>query len=839
MYVLVSTLDRHLMLPAVPLTGYNVDGRLSRIFQIPTSTLMTHNSRWLLLSIALVSASVISFQLVLIQIISNVQWHHFAYMVISMALLGFGAAGSLLAILREKLVSSSGVVLPVLMIATGIAMSLVTDFSQKPFVRFDSYLLFAEYAHIGRLVFTYLLYFIPFFSGALVIGIVFVKHVDEIGKIYFSNLVGSGVGSLIAVILIWFFLPNVLPACIAILPMAGALMILPKRNRVLHLVFAVFGFTVIAWKLIQPPQLILSEYKDLSKTLLLPNAKIIIERTSPYGIVQMVSSPALRYAPGLSLSAKNTAQIRMAAFVNGDWFGAVTRWNSNDTTMILDYTTAALPYVMARRSRVLVLQSGTGTDIAHAVTRGAASVTGVESNPVIVSFLENQLANETDSLFLMPNVTVHNLDPRTFLSQHDSLFDLVTLPIIGTFGGSSGLAAMQEQFVLTKQAFKDMWLHLSPGGAISVSSWMDYPARNPLKTLATMVEALEESGINSPGEYIAAIRSWGTITFVMTRSGLQAHQVQNIRDFCAEMMFDPAILPQLHDGERTQYNEFQDNAFFEYVDRIMSPGRDSFYADYDFNIRPATDDKPYFSQFLKWGSLKRLSQFFGNRSIPFFEIGYLIVILTLIQISILSIILIVLPLFRIGWRGKSKSGIIFYFSGIGLGYMFVEMIFIQRFILYFGNPVYSASAVITSLLIFSGLGSYYSGYFFKRKNGVAIILSLIVSILFIYSFILTPLLQYTVHLNLFLKCLIVFLVAAPLAFCMGIPFPAGLSLVSSKETQAVPWAWAINGCVSVVSTALATVVAVEMGFIWVMLFAGIAYCLPLLVQVKWNRQSSN
>src|SRR5688500_15341919 len=115
---------------------------------------MTHNSRWLLLSIALLSASIISFQLVLIQIISNVQWHHFAYMVISIALLGFGAAGSLLAILREKLVNRAGILLPVLMIATGIAMSLVTELSQKPFLRFDSYLLFAEYEHIGRLLFT-------------------------------------------------------------------------------------------------------------------------------------------------------------------------------------------------------------------------------------------------------------------------------------------------------------------------------------------------------------------------------------------------------------------------------------------------------------------------------------------------------------------------------------------------------------------------------------------------------------------------------------------------------------------------------------------------------------
>ena len=249
--------------------------------------------------------------------------------------------------------------------------------------------------------------------------------------------------------------------------------------------------------------------------------------------------------------------------------------------------------------------------------------------------------------------------------------------------------------------------------------------------------------------------------------------------------------------------------------------------------RPAIIE-PYFSQYIKWSNLKRLAQFFGNRSLPFFEIGYLLVIITLIQISIASFVLILLPLFKIGWKGKSKAGIILYFGGIGLGYMFVEMVFIQRFMLYFGNPVYAASAVITSLLIFSGLGSYHSNYFTRYKKRLLMIFIFIVLILFAYSFVLTPVLQQTVHVNLFLKLLIVFLITAPLAFCMGIPFPAGLSQISKMNSAWIPWAWGINGCVSVISTALATVVAVEMGFTWVMLFAALAYCLPLFVQVKMD-----
>jgi hypothetical protein len=791
------------------------------------------NKYKLFFSIGFLSAAIIAFQLALIQILSNVQWHHFAYMVISVALLGFGAAGTVIAIFRKALIQCTDILLPLLMIGTGIAMALVTDVSQMSFIRFDSYLLFAEYSHIGKLLLTYLLFFIPFFLGALALGLVFVKYVDDIGKIYFVNLLGSGAGGIIAVALILLFLPNQLPAFIAVLPVLAGLMILPKNKRFLHIGFAVIAVAVISWKCLYPPKLILSEYKDLSKTLLLPEAKITLEKTSPYGVVQTVSSPVLRYAPGMSLTAQKTAQIKMAAFINGDWFGAVTDWKRTDTSIILDYTTSALPYIMAKRNKVLILRSGTGIDVAHAVSKGVNEVVAVEPNSIILSTLKHELATVTDSLFYHPDVFLHNLEPRTFLLMDTSHYDLITLPMIGTFGGSSGLYALQEQFLLTKEAFKEMWFKLNEKGIISVTSWMDYPVRNPLKIMATMMEVLTALGIKNPKGHIAAIRSWGTITFIISRSSLQENEINNIRLFCEEMMFDPALLPQLGMEERTRYNQFQDSSFFGYMEKIISADRNNFYADYDFNIKPATDNKPYFSQYIKWNNLNRLAGFFGNRSLPFFEIGYLLVIITLIQISIASFVLILLPLFKIGWRAKNKFSVILYFSGIGIGYMFVEMVFIQRFILYFGNPVFAASAVITSLLIFSGIGSYYSNYFILKRK-LLMIFTLIVIMLFAYSFILTSVLQQTVHFNLLFKLLIVFLLTAPLAFCMGIPFPAGLSKVAKLNTEVVPWAWGINGCVSVISTALATLVAVEMGFTWVMLFAALAYCVPLIINSKWK-----
>jgi len=290
-------------------------------------------------------------------------------------------------------------------------------------------------------------------------------------------------------------------------------------------------------------------------------------------------------------------------------------------------------------------------------------------------------------------------------------------------------------------------------------------------------------------------------------------------------------LPGITDEERTRYNQLQDNSFLEYIDEIISPNRTVFYKNYDFKIQPATDNKPYFSQFLRWESLPHLSELFGNR-LPFFEIGYLIVIVTLLQITVIAFLLIILPLFKLGWKGESKFRTLLYFGGIGLGYMFMEIALIQRLMLYFGNPVYATSASISVLLIFSGIGSYLSDKFSIDRKRLLVVFAVILLLIIVYTFSLTTILQKTIALSLWLKIIVVVVMIAPLAICMGMPFPCGLSMLSQRNESLVPWAWGVNGCLSVISAVLATVVAVEMGFVWVMIFAGIGYSVPLIVNMR-------
>lgn len=798
------------------------------------------------LAVALLSAALLAFQLILMQILSIVQWYHFAYMVISVALLGFGASGTVISLAREWLLKRFDQLLPFLMITCGAAISLAILFSQSVLGGFDSYLVFVESRHRWLLLATYLTFFLPFFIGAVAIGLVFVRHVDRIGSFYFANLVGSGAGGIIAIGLMWVVLPAQLPAVAALLPIAAGMIIGSRLNRALTILTGLSALSLCVILYVAPSKLNPSQYKSLSRALNLPEAKVVLQRNSPYGFVQMVTSPALRYAPGLSFSYRNPIPVRSALFNNGDWFGPLVGSSPTDALHMMDYSTISLPYAIGDRTSVLVLNSRTGLEVSHALTRHAERIVAVEPHGAITTMLKHELADANDSLLFRPELRVHALETRTHLLLDPEQYDLVTLPILETFGGSAGVFALQEQYLLTKEAFKEMWKRLTPEGVISISSWMDYPVRSPLKILATLVEVLEELDVGNPSHHLAAIRSWGTITFVVKRTPLTENEIHKIRAFCAEMMFDPALLPNLEPAERNRYNVLDDDRFFGYLDEIISPQRVNLYKEYDFDLRPATDDRPYFSQFLRWQSLPFLIEVFGTQSTAFLEIGYLIVGITFIQITLAALLLIILPLLSLSrinprssagaplpaqWSG-SRAQTFLYFAGLGAGYMFVEIVLIQRFILYLGHPMYAAAVVIGFMLVSSGFGSYLSSRVPTTPAAIRTILLAAILLIAVYAVVLTPLLRSTIGLPMEMKIVLSLLIIAPPAFIMGFPFPLGLRRLSALRAGDVPWAWGINGCISVVSTALATIIAVEGGFVLVMLIAAGAYGAALVAYVS-------
>lgn len=777
---------------------------------------------------ALLSIALIAYQVAIIQLLSYVQWYHYANMVISVALLGFGAAGTVLSLLRKRLLDHSGILLPLLMIVCGLMMVIAVWLSRSGFARFDSYLLFVDRRQWLSLFINYVLFFFPFFFGALALGIIFVKYVAEIGKFYFSNLVGSGIGAVMAAGLASYFFPAVLPVVMALMAITAGLILLRQKNRwfIITLAFATAAF--VFYRIAEPVDLTLSEYKSLSRTLNLPAAKITLKKPGPYGFIEVVSADALRYAPGLSLAFTGEVPVKKEVFNNGDWFGPVVSWNPKDSFHLLDYTTMALPYVLKQRDKVLILHAGTGLHISYALSRGATNIDAIEPHKTVTNLLQHELAADNDSLYYNPALKMHITEPRTFLSVTKKKYDLIQLPVVGAFGGGAGLYAMREEYSLTKEAFLQMWSLLEDDGVISITAWMDYPFRNPLKIAATFAETTEAAGLSPLYSHITAVRSWGTISFLLKKTPLSSSDTSAIRQSCDKLFFDPVFLPGLSKEERTFYNGMNDESFFAYMDELLSGKRENLYKDYDFYLRPATDDKPYFSQFLRWKSLPHLNNIFGTQSVPFLELGWLIAVMTFFQLSLLALLLIILPLFKIGWKGSHKLWTLLYFSGLGIGYMFLEIVLIQQFILFFGNPVYAVALVIAVMLLASGAGSYYSSGLLLKRSIMKKLLLMIVGLLVVYSFILSTFLQNIIGLPVPIKLGISLIIIAVPSLLMGMPFPMGLRILSGIEEKNIPWAWGINGCMSVISAALATLLAVETGFTVVMILAALAYAVCLL-----------
>lgn len=782
----------------------------------------------LVFAVSILSAAIVTYEIQLMHFFTIVQWHYFASMVISIALLGFGASGTVISIFRKWMLQREDFLLPFLMISSGLLMTIAIRASRYEFFLFDSYTLFVDRSQFSRLLGTYFLFFLPFFSGALAIGLIFVKKVSSIGTFYFADLLGSGLGGALAIFLLWQFSPREIPSIIAILPILAGVLIIHKKARLYLISYCLLSLSMVVYHLNKPFDLLPSQFKSISYALNLPDARIDQQMSSPYGLVQVVSSPVQRYAPGLSLTYTGNVPPSAAIFNNGDWYASIPSRSKKDTSSILNYTTMALPYVFGVPKSVLLFHAGAGLEIVHALNNGAEQITAIEPNATVISLLKNEYASLTDSLFYHPKVEIRVQASRTFLNQTSKKYDIIQLPLLGDFGGSVGLDAIQEENLLTKEAFAEMWQKLTPNGMIVLSFWIDLPPKISLKSAAMISKSLESFQIKEPLNHIAAIRSWGTLTYVIKQKPLNKTEINKVKTFCERYNFDPILLPGITTQERVQFNAMEDEVFISDMEGMFSSQREKIIHEYDFNIQPATDNKPYFFQFLRWKKLSGLVKTMGGKSTAFLELGYLIAVVTFIQVIIFALLFIILPLFRLGWKGGNKSWVVIYFMALGFGYMFLEIVFIKYFVLYLGHPIYSVATVISVMLISSGIGSYYSSRYRTYQKALLKITALITALILLYAFIIGLFLSSTVGLPIIMKILLAGVIIALPSFFMGMPFPIGLKIVDAIKKSNVPWAWGINGCVSVISASLAAIIAVEMGFMAVMLFAALAYGIAFL-----------
>ncbi len=778
------------------------------------------------------SMSIIGFQIVLMRILSINQWDHFANMIIGIAMLGFGVSGSLIAVFKQKLLKHATTLIPLFMILSSVGMLAAYRISQFEFIRFDTFLVFSSLKQVFKLVLFVFLFFLPFLAASLAIGLIYVRNVSGIGTLYFSNLIGSGLGGIAGLATLHFLLPQDALAFIAIYPALAAVFLIKRTNKNAIITSYVALLVLLIANMFQPVQPAMSQYKSLAKALKLPDAEILVNEKGITSQVHIIESDFLRYAPGLSLHFSGVVPVVPMAFANGNAAGFLLDYNADDVE-ILNYSTFSLPFVLSQPSTVAVISGGTGELATQAVRNGARHIDVFETDIVLLRAIESWRQKGNSAIYAHDAVNVHRMQARSYLQRTNTTYDLIVLPTVGSFGGSSGINALKENYELTLESLNIYWQKLSDDGLMTITAYTDFPPRATIKVLHSLAELLRQQGLTNPEEHIAAVRSWTAITFVVSKQQLSEQYQQHITDFADELGFDPFLLPGIDMEDRIFYNYMDDNRIFDLSDAIME-GNTEELASYPFYVLAASDNKPFFSRYLKLSGLRDLTKEFQLRELPFLELGYLIVWLTFIIALTLSALFILWPVSRFK-KTKGRLNVLLYFGSIGLGFMFAEIILIQKFILYFGQPVFAVSAVLSIMLIASGAGSYVSGKIKSGSKTHQLSLVIISATLVLYAFFLTDILSTSAGAPVPVKIFIALLVVGLPAFFMGLPFPLGLKSLTEKHSEKIAWAWGINGFFSVIATPLALIIAVEAGAFLVIFLAASAYLMALLAMISFFR----
>ena len=791
----------------------------------------------------IISLSSLTFEVLLTRIFSIAQWNHLSFMVISIALFGFGASGTFLSLLdtrRKKWETqlSSIIALRVIILlysATGIAafISLVN-------IPLDYFRLPHEPVQTFYLLAAYLILTIPFFFAGLVISIAYASLPEKTGLIYLTTMAGSAAGAIIPFPVVpligeerLIILASLLPVILVPLAFTGPDVptVTDGKGRIRSysaammtawvalIVFSGFIFfsgpdTITSVKS--------SPYKSLSQLLRFPDTRITGTSTSLKGRIDCVQSPFIRFAPGLSLKFTGSLPDQWAAFTDADnqfvFYNPEQIKASNFPAFTLSYA----GYLQAGApDRVLIVQNGGGAAIPCALISGATHITVVES--------DWRIARMIRGYYQLP---VTNEPSRAFLARSDVRYDVIQLENWGT--SIPGTAALTQEHLLTMDAFAGYLNHLTNAGVLIISRKLLLPPADSIRLWSTALESLKQTHMKDPHNHLAMLRSWDSFTLIVSKQPL-VHTGKIVR-FARKMNFDMVYLPGMTPSMANTFNIYKEPFHYNEITRVaqayLNGSEKDFFKRYVLDTSPQSDLRPFPQRFLKWTRLKELYRSTGSRLYSLMMSGEIIVAAVFAEALVISAVLLIVPLFATRKTGTPPPAYqLLYFLCLGAGFMFIEMFFIKAYTFLFEDPVISFSVVISGILIFSGLGGYVSRYTGKTRLRAAT--GGLIALLIVTAAILEPLIAKCLELSAGVQYIIAVLVMFPIGFLMGLPFPIGMQYILGSPLQRT-YAWAANGCASVLASILSAQIALSIGIPAILACALISYLLALICIVKSN-----
>jgi hypothetical protein len=775
-----------------------------------------------LCGILLISASTLLLEISLTRYFSFHLWFHYAFMIISIALLGLSGASTALALLRRRLERHP----PLRVLAASALACAAAILVSLPILGLLSSWWTAETdasrgwdaTIIGMY---WLTLFVPFFFAGATLSWAIRTFAGKFNTAYAFDLVGAALGCLLAVVLLSRLHPEQALAAAAVVALASAICFASGERQARALVpgLALAGLVVAALTALAGNRMVgaaTTPTKGLARDLQ-TGARIVASRPSMTGRVDVLQGPGLGFSWGLGGSYRGRFPEQLTVRIDGDALTTITRYDGDfGKWAFTGYSPATLPFIIGRPRSVLVIGPGGGMDVVNALGHGASSVVGVEINHQIIDLVRGEFGDFAGQIYDHPAVRLVHSDGRNYIESSDARYDLVQLTFVDTFAAlASGALSLSEDFLYTREAFEAYVHSLSDRGVLAIGM-----VRAQALSLSVLTEiATRDLGLDLGAHLFIAHhpRKSHSMVFVFSRRPLAAEQVARGIEFVERAGLGIVYAPgheAVSDAELVRF--------------LGSDDPDAFVTTYPGDIRPETDDKPFFFRRSKWTAL--LGSSLGGR-------GNLLIILGVAVVFAIGLIVVPLALTAPGVLARHGRELR-AFAFIGLGFIMLEMALLVKFSLFLGHPVRSLAVVLFSMLFFAGLGSAAGRVLLGRGGGdrpglrsasaLVVPFALIAAIGLGYGYFLPQLFSRWMGLAIVARVGLAIALLAPLSFLMGMPLPISLALLRSRGEKLVLWAWALNGVASVIGSILTIVLAHGLGYRATFLLAAACYLLASL-----------
>ncbi len=777
-----------------------------------------------------VTAFVVLFSSVLVhRLVSAKLLSNFAFFVISLTMLGFAISGVVLSRRRDVLLAR----LDALAAWSGVGFALSMLFAAAVFARAPNVEDWGESSRSGFLVAFLsclplaLLFVVPFAFAGLLLGTLLSSPEFAVRRLYFLDLLGSAMGAVAAIPGIrWLGVEPALAAACALLLAAGALAGRARGARLRGGLAVAAAALLLA--VIWPGRIVAFRYPRNSHLGLsqVPGSGNLLEYTrwDPIARIEVLRVPApaaagMRYTAMFDDNPALLKRFRLVLTQNNNAHTFAPYYDGTPSTLAgLDRSIYAAAYVgsSVKRPKALVLGVGGGLDILTALRYDARAVTGVEVNGATLEIVTRRYARHFRHWVLDPRVRLVHDDGRHFLTRVQEPWDVVQLSGVDSVSGTPAAAhVFSENTLYTVEAFRLYLSRLSPDGILSVSRQDWRPPRDMLRGVAIAVEALRLSGVERPADHVVVLasRAGDFTSLLVRRSPFPASEVERLARWVGPSPYwYLAAAPGLPPAVPNLYETYL---------RLGSPRKEAlFLAVYPYDVRPTTDDRPFFFRTSRWSHLAPSSKL----EPPIMEVGTLALGTIVGLAALLSIYLPLRQLARKGLREARAARLAAFFVAIGLGYMAVEVALLQRFSLLLGHPNYALSVVLAALLSSTGVGSLISGWLVRRfHRELRFVSYALVLLLLAFLLLVSARLAGLAGLPFAIRIALVFAVVAPLGVLLGAFFPSALEELKTSAPEFVPWAWGLNGIASVLGPVIAVAVSMTWGIDALLLAAAPLY----------------